>query len=430
MSIKWKFILWGVIFYLIAGIALYFLLDVNKWLFIGGELALIFSLILFIMLYNQLVRPIGTISSAIHLLQEKDFTTRLAKVHQKEIDQLIDVYNKMSEQLLKERVEHEEKNLFLDRLINASPSAIIVLNANFEILKLNPVAEDLLGISHTQLPIKIQTLSDPWSVNLSKIKPGEETSIRVDSIRRFKISCSSFMDRGFQRPFILIEELTTELMKAERQSYEKVIRMMSHEVNNAVGAINSVMQSVLSMENRFEKDIRKEVVMALEASIKRNQSMSSFMANFANLVKIPEPQIRECNFKNTLLNVIKLFESECEQRNIELSLNIDELWISADAAQMEHVIHNILKNSVEAISQNGKIIINLNSEEQFLSIQDSGIGFDEITQQKLFTPFYSSKKSGQGIGLTLIREVLNNHEFSFNLYKNQEGYTEFRVNLF
>jgi nitrogen fixation/metabolism regulation signal transduction histidine kinase len=429
MSIKLKFILWGVIFYLIAGIALYYLLDVNTWLFVGGELALILSLILFVMLYNQLVRPIGTISSAIHLLKEKDFTTRLAKVRQKEIDQLIEVYNRMSEQLLKERVEHEEKNLFLDRLINASPSAIIVLNANLEILKLNPAAEILLEINHKHLPIKLNKLGDPWSDNLSTIKPGEEISIRMDGIRRFKISCSSFMDRGFQRPFILIEELTSELMKAERQSYEKVIRMMSHEVNNAVGAINSVMQSVLSMDSQFEKDIREDVVLALEASIKRNQSMSSFMANFADLVKIPEPVIKDCDVKSILINVIKLFDSECQHRNIEIILNLDELIIQADAAQIEHVIHNIIKNSVEAITQNGKIIINLNSEEQFLSIQDSGIGFDEITQQKLFTPFYSSKKSGQGIGLTLIREVLNNHEFSFNLYRNQKDWTEFRIEL-
>jgi len=152
MSIRWKFIVWGSLFYSSIAFLLVQLLELNKWYFVAGEVLLLLSIVFFVSLYKQLVKPIETISSAINLLKEKDFSTRLTPVRQKEIDQLIEVYNRMSEQLHMERVEHEEKNLFLERLIEASPSSILILNKDREILKANPAAKKLLGLDHPIFP--------------------------------------------------------------------------------------------------------------------------------------------------------------------------------------------------------------------------------------------------------------------------------------
>lgn len=429
MSIKWKFILWGLLFYLSTGFILIMLLDVNRWYFVAGEAFLLFSLILFVLLYNQLVKPIATISSALNLLKEKDFSIRLSRVKQKEIDQLVEVYNKMSEQLHHERVEHEEKNLFLGLLIDASPAAILVLNTHHEILRHNPAARNLFDLDQNiRLPISFSQLPPPWPEKLMNLHPGQIIIVRINGAKQFKASCSSFIDKGFARPFVLIEEMTRELIRAERQSYEKVIRMMSHEVNNSVGAVNSVMQSVLSLSNQFEDNIREEVSHALRVSIDRNASLNRFMANFADVVKLPMPQIQTMDLSVIIGKMIDLFQTELVAQQIKVETELSICLIKADPIQMEQVLVNIIKNSIEAIGSRGVIGFRIQTKPHLsVFITDTGKGFSEETNEKLFTPFYSTKKTGQGIGLTLVREILLNHDFQFNLRRTRDQLTEFMI---
>lgn len=423
MSIKWKFIVWGSLFYSSIGFLLVQLLQLNKWYFVTGEVLLLLSIVLFIALYKQLVKPIETISSAVNLLKEKDFSTRLTSVRQKEIDQLIEVYNRMSEQLHVERVEHEEKNLFLERLIEASPSSILILNKDQNILKANPAAISLLDLHENEMfPYPISQLPKPWNEKLLQLKEGESQHIKLDGIRRFKVNYNSFMDRGFTNPFILIEELTRELIRAEKQSYELVIRMMSHEVNNSVGAVNSVMQSVLHMESSLNSDAKKAIMISLE----RNQSLNRFMSNFANVVKLPPPSITKVNIKTLVEKVVSVFSQKFQLHEIRINSSMsDETYIWADGDQMEQVLMNILKNSIEAIGRSGNI--NIEFSEQYLSIIDDGKGFGKEIQEKLFTPFFSTKEKGQGVGLTLVREVLLNHNFYFKLHRKSLDETEFLI---
>lgn len=426
MSIKWKFIFWGLLFYLSTGFLLYHLLDVNKWYFVAGEVLLLLSLVLFIILYGQLVKPIETISSAIHLLKEKDFSTRLTPVKQKEIDQLIEVYNQMSERLHLERVEHEEKNLFLDRLIEASPSAILILSTDDQIERMNPAALHLFQLPNEKYSsLNFSQLPPPWPEKLKTL--GEEgfSSIKLDGIRRFKASYNTFMDKGFSRPFILIEEMTRELVQAERQSYEKVIRMMSHEVNNSVGAVNSVMQSVLGMSHQLDENIREDVEYALQISMDRNKSLNRFMGNFADVVKLPFPQKKEVDIAVLIKKVIPLFNISFQSHEIQFIDKSTSLFIDADGDQIEQVLVNIIKNSIEAISTRG--IVQIEVRDNSLSILDNGGGFSKETIEKLFTPFYSTKQTGQGIGLTLVREILINHGFSFKLHRKDKVFTEFLI---
>ena len=430
MSIKWKFILCGLFLYLSAGFILFELLEVNKWYFVIGEFLLLISFLLFVVLYHQLVKPIDTIRLAINLLKEKDFSTRLSTVRQKEIDQLVEVYNKMAEQLHNERVEHEEKNLFLGLLIDASNSAILILDDNYKIRKLNPAAYKLFGIKEdVMLPILISQLPSPWFQKLNELHPGESIGVRIDGVRQFKASCNSFIDKGFARPFILIEEMTRELILAERQSYERVIRMMSHEVNNSVGAVNSVMQSVLSLSKHFDEVLREDITNAITVSMGRNKNLTQFMANFANVVKLPPPQIKKNDLSGVINKTLDLFQTEFTNRQIQLQTDLKPCLIKADAVQMEQVLMNIIKNSMEAIGTKGTISIRILNEPLSLSITDDGQGFSDEILEKLFTPFFSTKKTGQGIGLTLVREILLNHGFNFKLHRIENNLTEFFIEL-
>jgi len=241
-----------------------------------------------------------------------------------------------------------------------------------------------------------------------------------------------FLDRGFQRYFILIEELTEEIIKAEKKAYEKVIRMMSHETNNSIGAINSILNSFLNYKDQLKAEDREDFENALLVAIQRNIRLNRFMSNFTDIVRIPPPVRRMCDLHELLKAVQVLLSGECEARNItwRWEFSPQPFKVKLDIQQMEQVLVNACKNSIEAIGENGQITVaTINSPGKKLIIRDTGKGISNDIKPNLFTPFFSTKKNGQGIGLTLIKEILVNHGFNFSLESSAKGFTEFTIDF-
>jgi two-component system, NtrC family, nitrogen regulation sensor histidine kinase NtrY len=231
--------------------------------------------------------------------------------------------------------------------------------------------------------------------------------------RSYRIERATFSDKGFNRPFILIEEQTREIMALERQAYEKVIRMMSHEVNNSAGAVNSLLSSLEAYYSYLPEEEKEDYRSALSVSIHRNENLSRFMSNLASVVKLPPPQPAPMDLHQLVKDVIKLMTPRMKDLSIETHLLLSDapLMVVADQVQMEQVVVNIIKNGMEAIRQNGIIEVQTTTQPPTLHIRNNGEAISEETRLKLFTPFFSTKKHGQGVGLTLIREVLSNHGF-------------------
>lgn len=429
MKNKWLPIAFTSTVFLLFGCLLFLLKKHSLEFFLLGEILLVLSLVLFILIYNRLIQPLHTIKSAVNLLKEEDFNTRLSNVGQESIDGIVSVYNQMAEKLREERINHEEKNFFLELLIEASPAGIIIFTLDDKILKINPAACNILLTKEEEcIGHSLNEINSKLAIELSKIDVNQTKLISENGLKRYKTHKAAFIDKGYSRKFLLIEEMTKELVKTEKQAYEKVIRMMSHEVNNSVAAVNSMMQ-VVEEHLTSLNGVNYQMVDALKVSIERNNNMNQFMANFATVVKTPKAQKVEFNLLDIIKKTIKLFSKELEKKEISIILNDTKTKfnIEADPIQFEQVIINILKNSMEAIAENGKIKILFITNPKSIIISDNGRGISSEENKNLFTPFYSTKKHGQGIGLTLIREILISHEFKFSLETNCSGVTEFRI---
>ncbi len=399
-------------------------------LFFTVEVLIIVSFGLSIKIFKDFIRPLDIISSGIESIKDKDFSTKFLKIGHSELDNLIEVYNKMIEQLRIERTKQEEQNLFLAKLIEASPSGIIILDLDEKIYEINNSALKILNSQKTDLlKNKLEKTQIHFLKVISQLAQDESKVLKLDGSRSFKVQKSQFLDRGFPRTFILIEELSKEIHATEKQSFEKVIRMMSHEINNSIGAVNSILESILDFKSEISVENREDFSNALEVSIERNSHLNSFMKNFAEVVKIPIPNKEKINLNEFISDIQKTMKVFCQQKNIELSTEIEqnEVFIFADKLQIEQVLVNAIKNSVESISENGAILLKVNQNS--LTIQDNGKGIPHEIENSIFTPFFSSKKNGQGIGLTISREILSNHKFNFSLKTLPNGLTEFRINF-
>lgn len=228
-----------------------------------------------------------------------------------------------------------------------------------------------------------------------------------------------------------MEELTEELRRTERAAYEKIIRMMSHEINNSIGASNSLLQSCLNYKGQLKEEDRPDFETALLVAMSRNQHLNSFMKSYADVIRLPRPELRPCDVKQLLEDIAVLMRAESRERAIAWNWDAEEAPdpVPMDKNQMEQVFVNVLKNAIEAIGADGTITIRMGRRpgRGFVAIEDTGRGISAEVKANLFTPFFSTKENGRGIGLTMVREILTQHGFQFSLESEPGKATKFVV---
>lgn len=430
MRSKWVYwIIVAFIVFILIGIGVLFFRD-ERFPFWVMQCIALASLLFSLFLYRTLIRPYHLLLSGMDLLKEQDFTTNLRPVKNKDADQVIDIFNRMISHLRNERLLVREKNQFLDLLINASPQGILILTFDKHISDINPAGLKILGIENLN-EVKGKKLNDVsfgLAPALAALNPKDDVIVRGAGVSVYRCIRSSFVDQGFDHPFIFIEELTHELLKIEKESYERIIRMMSHEVNNSVGAIGSTLSVVSDIFRHEGVKEWEDVLAAVDASYDRCGNLARFIENLAHVVRIPEPVLAPISLNEQARAVEALTRMECQQRNIRLKLFLskEDQAILADGIQFEQVLVNIIKNAYEAIGQEGEIRIHTSLFPLSIRIEDNGPGIDENVREKLFSPFFTTKSTGQGIGLMFVRDVLINHGYRFSLH-TREGWTIFEI---
>lgn len=430
MRIKGLFwILTGLLLLILALLTYYIFYNYSSLLFFLVEGMVLITVVYLILFYRRIIKPLDIIGNGMELLKEQDFSSRLSHVGQKEADRIVDIFNKMMEQLKNERLYLREQNHFLDLLINASPMGVIMLNLDGEIISLNPSARKMFGQpSSADFSGKsFREIDSTLAIELARIPLYESQTVRLNDANIYKCTHSSFVDRGFHHSFYLVEILTQEVFKAEKKAYEKVIRMIAHEVNNTTAGITSTLDTLESAFSEMENT--EDICDVLRVSIERCYSMSHFITNFADVVRIPVPQTIDQELNTVVTSCKRFMETVCQNRNIRIVMELAPVSpiVKLDNTLFEQVLVNIIKNAAESIGHDGEIFISTSHNPICLEIADTGKGIDKETEAKLFSPFFSTKPNGQGIGLIFIREVLQKHNCTFSLRTHADGLTRFRI---
>ncbi|MBN1569402.1 MAG: PAS domain-containing protein [Acidobacteria bacterium] len=432
MSLRLKYILYLLSIHLLfAGVAALLLAQNRLWL-IAIEVVFVISFIIGLKLAGGLFGTLDLIRDGAEFIKESDFTPRFREVGHPEMNQLLDIYNRMADHLREERIRLQEQHFLMDRILNTSPTGFIILDFNGRVADANPAAEKMMQASAGSLKGKaLLEMGDPFGRTLADLKIAESKIIVLWGSRRIKCSRFEFLDRGFTRSVLVLEELTEELRQTESAAYGKLIRIMSHEVNNSTGAVNSLLNSCLNYSPQLRDEDRKDFETALRVVISRTAQLNSFMRNFADVVRLPPPQPAPCGVHLLLQDTALLMKEEIQKAGVQIewNLTVSQLSVNLDRAQMEQVLVNIFKNGLEAMQGGGKLTIQtgIRDDRKYLSIEDTGCGMSAEVQANLFVPFFSTKANGQGIGLTLIQEILTHHHFDFALESKPNGPTRFTI---
>ncbi|MEO0338786.1 MAG: ATP-binding protein [Bacteroidota bacterium] len=426
MTISVKYFLFIIIIHGLITYLVFLLLQEQKGLFILSEVLILISLFLSYQIYVGFIKPIQFMASGVNALADQDYSVQYLRTNSRELNELIDVYNKMIINIREERIQLQEQHFFLQKLIQAYPAGVILLDYDEKIADINPSALSLLNLEHAPLGQSLTEIEHPLIQPLMSLKVGDATIIKGRGLEQFKCEAAQFVHRGFTRQFYLIQEMSKEIILAEKRAYGKVIRMMAHEVNNSIGAINSIIHSSIDYLSDSQSEDDQMIQEALSTAAARNENLAQFMKNFAEVVRLPKPSLQTTSLQKLVRNVSNLMEPIATQHDITFKyemLESGDIKVNLDEQQMEQALVNIVKNAIEAIGEKGTIRFKVGTYPTCLIIANDGPPIPDDVAEKIFTPFFSTKQDGQGIGLTLVREIMNNHDASISLSTKEDGWT-------
>jgi signal transduction histidine kinase len=306
----------------------------------------------------------------------------------------------------------------------------VICDLDGKINDINPAAKRMLGLKADYLGKSLFEFDSDIAKSINDLEVGIPEMISINGIDKYKCQVSEVIHQGFKRKFIMIDDLSTEILQSEKEAFGRIIRMMAHEVNNSMGAVNSILDTVI--EYGFTDDKDPELKSSLTIAVERNESLSKFMANYASILRLPEASVQPLDLNRLLKKCGQLFTPIASSHDISINYDLkpQQVTISADPILLEQVISNIIKNAIESIVEDGDIIISTKLNPFGFAIIDNGVGVAENDKSKLFTPFFSTKPTGQGVGLMLIRDILIKHNADFSLKTDQEsGLTSFLVSF-
>lgn len=322
------------------------------------------------------------------------------------------------------KIEKEAQYQFLQLLVSQIQVGIISL-LDENIILINPVAEKILGIKNVKNWMLLENLNPKVAEELKhdgkklvEIKTNEGTKIFAT-----EISTILMIDKHYK--LITMQDINSEIEQKEIEAWHKLIRILTHEIMNSVTPISSLsetMQSMLIDKNGRPKpmhEIRDETVADILFSLntiqKRSESLLDFVENYRKLTRVPKPDIQQVQLKPWLASLEKLMQEELTRESISLKVEgSDEIQVlNLDPKLMEQVMINLLRNSIHALENrmDKRIEIKYYNDESatIIEVSDNGKGISEKELKDIFIPFFSTKKEGSGIGLSLSKQIMSLH---------------------
>jgi nitrogen fixation/metabolism regulation signal transduction histidine kinase len=357
--------------------------------------------------WSQVVRAVR---DGVMSLRDHDFSMSITPVPQNELKELVLAYNSLGDLLRRERLDLYQRELLLDTVIQTTPLVMVLTNAAGRIVYSNIAARQLLyqgrKLEGLEFPALIADAPAPLREALSATEDTLFTMDVAGEPQVYHLSQRGFMINAQPHRLVLLKQLTRELAAQEVAIWKKVIRVIAHELNNSLAPISSLVHSgrllVREMPPQTASPAQLERVFATIGE--RTAHLTSFIDGYARFAKLPRPRPVPVSWSAFLGGL------EGAMR-FQTSGPLPERAAHFDTGQLEQVMINLLKNAAESGSAPQEITVGVREEREgfTLEVADRGTGLTDNVLRDALLPFYSTKATGTGLGLTLCREIVEAH---------------------
>jgi nitrogen fixation/metabolism regulation signal transduction histidine kinase len=356
--------------------------------------------------------------------------------------------NKVNSHIAKIKLSNEHNEKFFHEMLKLSASGLIAVDEKGYIEEINDAALECIGLPHiTHLELLKQKNSDLYE-QMTLIKPGQSRTIKMlhnSELRLFslKVAVLQFGEKRYR--LYTISDIRAELEENELDSWQKLIRVMTHEIMNSVAPITSLSNTLSRIFIKDKKPLPaseitenhiSNIIHGLEVIENTGKGLMRFVEDYRKLTRLPEPVFKSIDIRKWLNSIQLLMKNKLEEENIEIKVTkksmLDE--IIGDEKLLTQVMINILNNATDALKStvNKKIRIHISDGQSGrlkMSISDNGAGIPPEEIDKIFIPFYTTKEKGSGIGLSLSRKIMRLHKGSISVHSEPGRQTTFVLDL-
>lgn len=345
------------------------------------------------------------------------------------------------------KIEKEAQFHFLQMLVNQLHIGIIAIENNETITLINPTAQRMIGADGVRNWKLLQQISPLFAREIEQLGENGKKLIEMKStgesyFTSAAVSTLIILDKPLK--LITLQNINSEIEQKEIEAWHKLIRILTHEIMNSVTPIASLtetMESFLERKDGSEKqldELKQETISDIRFSLKtiqkRTEGLLQFVENYRKLTKVPKPSLEKIELEPFILSVTKLMEHEFVRRNVKLHLTLtDGLEINADPVLIEQVLINIITNGLHAVAGADdptiSVATSLMDRHAIITISDNGKGIASKELSEIFIPFFTTKKDGSGIGLSLSKQIMAVHGGSIRVKSELNVGTSFSLHF-
>jgi signal transduction histidine kinase len=350
-----------------------------------------------------------------------------------ELRSLRDGFNQITNTFKEISKEKETSFQYLQKILELVDTGILSFNLeNGEIIWMNESLKKMLNLPYLKHIHSLVNRDKELYEEVISLKPAESKIAMVHlENRSFKIllSGTAFQTDGNKFMLIAFQNINEALDETESKAWKKLLSVMTHEIMNSVAPISSLADT---LKNRLENSIEHlnnengavyDLEIGIETIKRRSESLLKFAETYRNLNKVTEPNLKKVYVRDLFENLYQLMEPTLDKKNIEMDIVLKDpnLTVEVDPSLIEQVLINLIVNATEALKDksDGRIVLSgsLSSKEKpLIKVADNGTGIDENILESIFIPFFSTKKTGSGIGLSLCKQIMMLHKGNIHVH--------------
>ena len=413
--------------------------------------SIILGLLIIFQTYSLIVyvnRTNTKLSQFFDSIRFSDFSTSFSdKSHGKSFEKLSNSFNQVIDEFKKNRAEKEEHYNYLQTVVQHINIGIICYGRDGKVDMYNNAAKRVFKKNILRNVNDLKNVKQELPEMLIKLKAGDKLLLKIftdDELKQLSLYATEFRMRGEDYVLVAFHDIHAELEEKEIESWQKLIRVLTHEIMNSITPISSLASTVNDMLidrsdekpelKKLEEDDLESIVHALSTIQNRSQGLLNFVDIYRNLTRIPKPNFRYFKVEEAFNRAEQLLKTKMENLNIQCNCKVypEDLMLTADPDLLDQVIINLILNAMDAVKDKDSaevslIAYNNQSNRTTIEVSDNGTGIKPDIIDKIFMPFFTSKKEGSGIGLSLSRQIMHLHKGSISVKSKLDKGTVFNL---
>jgi len=346
-------------------------------------------------------------------------------------DELNQEFNKVINKFKEIRAEKEAEYQYLKNIIHHIGIGILSFDKDGNVQIINTVAKRLFKVNRLRNIQNLKDFSPELVETLKQLRTGAKSLVRIrknGEMVQLAVYGIELYLQGEEFKLVTIQNIHSELEDQEMDAWQNLIRVLTHEIMNSVAPISSLAETVegevnyLKEEEEIKAEDLEDVSMAIQTIKRRSENLIRFISEFRSLTHVQEPKLEHLEVARMFDEVKLLLNHDCADTKITLHIKVEppNLLITADPAMIEQVLINIVKNAIQALQSmtdeenpHKQVWLTAEMDEKsrpLITIRDNGPGIEKDALDRIFIPFFSTKKGGSGIGLSLSRQIMRQHK--------------------